>query len=188
MRGAVTELRVSRSLTEGLPVAFFSDPSGTDADQFAYNLVAAFDQVLAPVLASVDSIDAYLDPETAPADFLPWLAGWLGLAVGERWPTHRARSFVQGAAEAFLWRGTRRGVALAVRAYTGVEPDIDETGGVGFSLRPGGPVPGDGTPFLRVRVVVGDAEVDEASVDRIVADAKPAHVPHRVELVQRGWR
>jgi phage tail-like protein len=187
MRGAVADLPVSRSLTEGLPVAFFTDPTGADTEQFAYNLVAAFDQVLAPVLASLDSIHAYIDPRTAPPDFLPWLAGWLGLAVGERWPPHRARSFVEGAAEAFRWRGTRRGIALAVRAYTGVEPDIDDTGGVGFSLRPGGTVPGDQTPFLRVRVVVGDAEVDEASVDRIVADAKPAHVPHRVEVVQRGW-
>jgi phage tail-like protein len=187
MRGAVADLPVSRSLTEGLPVAFFADPSGADTERFAYNLVAAFDQVLAPVLASLDSIHAYMDPRTAPPDFVPWLAGWLGLAVGERWPAHRARSFVEGAAEAFRWRGTRRGIALAVRAYTGVEPDIDDTGGVGFSLRPGGPVPGDQTPFLRVRVVVGDAEVDEASVDRIVADAKPAHVPHRVEVVQRGW-
>ena len=46
--------------------------------------------------------------------------------------------------------------------------------------------PGEGTPRLVVRLPASDAvEVDEESLSRIVADAKPAHVPHTVELVRR---
>lgn len=177
VRGAADDLEVARSLADGLPGVFLEG-------DFAAALVRVFDQVLAPVQASIDSLDAYLDPRLAPPDFLPWLAGWLGLAVEERWTAARTRSFLLHAAEAFRWRGTRRGIALAVRAYTGVEPEVRDTGGVSASLRPGAAFPGEPAAYLLVRVPAAGPDVDAAAVDRIVADAKPAHVPHHVEVTR----
>jgi phage tail-like protein len=181
VRGSAEGLAAPYTLAAGLPPSFF----GSD---FTGEFVAAFDDVLAPVFASLDNLDAYLDPGLAPEDFLPWLAGWMGLAVDERWEPARVRGFLAGAAEMFLWAGTRQGIARAVRAYTGVEPEIEESGGVAWSPRPGAPYPGERGSRLLVRVVTDDPKLDPASIDRIVADAKPAHVPHRVEVVLRSPR
>jgi phage tail-like protein len=166
-------LEPPRSLATGLPAAFF----GND---FTANLVRAFDEVLAPVFATLDEFDAYLDPRYAPDDFLRWLAGWLGFPVGERWPPERIRTHFADARDALLWRGTVKGVAAAVRACTGREPEVTDTGGVAWSARPLGPLPGEARPQLIVRIDDPDGEVAQEVVDRVVAEVKPAHVPHQV--------
>jgi phage tail-like protein len=173
MRAGIEGLRPPESLAAGLPPAFF----GND---FTADLVAAFDEVLAPVFTTLDDFDAYLDPRYAPEDFLRWLAGWLGFPTDERWPADRLRASLDDAVEALLWRGTVRGVAAAVRAYTGEQPDVSDNGGVTSSARPLGPLPGDSRPRLVVRVPGKD--VDPEVVERIVAEVKPAQIPHEIVL------
>jgi phage tail-like protein len=34
-------------------------------------------EVLAPVVATIDCLGAYLDPALTPEDFLRWLGGWV---------------------------------------------------------------------------------------------------------------
>lgn len=177
MRGGVDGLEPGRSLAAGLPPAFF----GND---FTAGLVGAFDDVLAPVFATLDDGDAYLDPRYAPEDFLRWLAGWLGARPDERWPVERVRAAVADAREALLWRGTLRGVAAAVRACTGLQPELSDGGGVSVSGRPQGALPGDRRPQLVVRLTDPDRTVDRDAVDRAVAEIKPVHVPH-VVLIER---
>ena len=178
MRASVEGLPSPHPLAAGLPASFFGS-------EFTGQFVAAFDDVLAPVFSSLDNLDAYLDPRLAPDDFLAWLAGWVGVAVNERWPPQRVRRFVAAAAGMYRWRGTRRGIAEGVRAFVGTEPQIEESGAVAWSARPGSPYPGEPGPWLLVRVVTDDPQLDQASLDRIVADAKPAHVPHRLEVEVR---
>jgi phage tail-like protein len=169
----VDGLQPPQSLAAGLPGAFI----GND---FTREMVAAFDEVLAPVFATLDDFDAYLDPRYAPEDFLRWLAGWLGFPLDERLPADRLRVHLADAVEAVLWRGTVRGVAAAVRAYTGHQVDVLDSGGVTSSARPIGALPGQPRPRLLVRVRAGT--VDAEVVDRIVAEVKPAHVPHEIEV------
>jgi phage tail-like protein len=179
MRGTLEELRPPISLAEGMPSLLL----GSD---LADGLIDAFDVLLAPVFASIDNFDCYLDPALTPEDFLPWLASWVGVSVNERWSEERQRGFAARAVELYLWRGTARGIAAAVEVYAGVRPEIDETGATGWGRQPSGEIPGEATPHLTVRLPASDAvEVDEESLSRIVADAKPAHVPHTVELVRR---
>jgi phage tail-like protein len=179
MRGSVAQLETPVSLETGMPALLM------DSD-LANGLVGAFDTVLAPVFATIDCFDAYLDPALTPSDFLPWLASWVGVAINERWSTARQRNFVAHAVELYLWRGTVRGIAAAVEAYAGVTPEIEDNGAVGWGRQPHGEIPGDARPRLVVRVPAGDAvELDEESISRIVAEAKPAHVPHTVQLVRR---
>jgi phage tail-like protein len=173
VRGAVADLEPVRSLSAGLPAAFF----GND---FTAGLVRAFDEVLAPVFATLEDIDAYLDPRYAPDDFVRWLAGWLGFPTDERWSAERIRTHLGDALEALLWRGTVRGVAAAVRAHTGQEPEVADTGGVSWSSTPLGRLPGRSRGELVVRVPDVDGTVDAEVVDRVVGEVKPAHVPHRV--------
>jgi phage tail-like protein len=173
MRAGVDGLRPPHSLAAGLPGAFF----GND---FTRELVRSFDQVLAPVFATLDDFDAYLDPQYAPEDFLRWLAGWFGFPIDERWPANRLRAHLADAVEALVWRGTVRGVAAAVRAYTGQAPQVVDSGGVSGSARPLGALPGEPRPALLVRVVDPEGILDVAVVDRLVAEVKPAHVPHEI--------
>jgi phage tail-like protein len=174
MRGAVEGLRPPESLASALPGAFFGN-------RFTHELVGAFDEVLAPVFATIDDFAAYLDPRYAPDDFLRWLAGWVGVPLDERWSADRLRVRLGDAVEAVLWRGTIRGVAAAVRAYTGEQPEVVDTGGVASSARPLGPLPGEPRPRLLVRVR-RSRRVDADVLDRLVGDVKPAHVPHEIVI------
>ena len=52
---------------------------------------ASFDDLLAPVLLTLDTFANYLDPATTPDDMIPWLAQWLGLVnlnVERAWRRH----------------------------------------------------------------------------------------------------
>ena len=84
-RGHLPDLVSPHPLGERLPALY-------QEDSFTQRLLAAMDQVLAPVLGSLDSLDAYLDPSLAPEDFLHWLAGWLGFALDESWPLERSKN------------------------------------------------------------------------------------------------
>lgn len=179
MRGVVEGLGTPFPLIGALPGVY-------QEDEFAVRLLSAFDQVLAPVVNTVDNLDTYLDPALAPGDFVAWLAGMLGFPVGDIWPEDRVRELVSRAIEIHRWRGTVRGVRLLLSAYLGFEPDVTENGGTSWSSKPGAPMPGDAKPSLvvRVRVPRGQA-VSTTLLEALIESAKPVHVPHRLEVVGR---
>jgi len=177
MRGTIPGLDTPTELASLLPALL-------QGDDFTTRLCDGLDAVLAPVLATLDNLDAYFDPTFAPADFVDWLAGWVGIAVDENWPLERRRSMVEHAAELYRWRGTVKGLGELVALHVGVEPEIEESGGTAWSPVPGGPLPGTNVAGLVVRVRVADpASVNLARLGALVAAAKPAHVPHRLEVV-----
>ncbi len=178
MRGPVPGLASPHPVGPELP-GLYQD------DAFAQGFVAALDEVLAPAFASLDTLDAYLDPLLAPEDFLDWLAGWVGAALDQTWPVERRRAFVASAVELFRLRGTATGLAAHVAIFSGGEVEVVESGAAGWSGQPNAAIPGEAAPDLLVRVRVADPEaVDAARLDALVAGAKPAHVPHRVEVVR----
>jgi phage tail-like protein len=180
-RGLVPDIAVAHPLGEMLPSLYLDD-------EFAQQLCAGLDQVLAAAVGSLDSVDAYIDPALAPPDFLVWLAGWVGLLIDETWPEEQQRRFVTEAVDLYRWRGTIRGLAGLVKIYVGIEPEIAETGAVSWSSAPGGPLPGRASrvnPALLVRVRVPDpSAVDQRRLTAIVAAATPAHVPYKIEVRQ----
>jgi phage tail-like protein len=157
----------------------------------AQRFTAALDEVLAPVFLCLDNIHAYFDPRLAPADFLPWLAGWVGLTFDEPWPEdreerlreeRRRRRLVARAVHLYGQRGTARGLAEQVEVFTGVEPEIIESGGVAWSTKPRTPLPGSPRPHVLVRLKVSHAEtIDASRLAALVEGAKPAHVTAEVE-------
>lgn len=177
MRGLIPDLGTPQPLELMLPGLFREDG-------FATRLCGALDEVLSPVLSTLDCLDAYLDPDLTPVDFLDWLAGWVGIMLDQNWPESRRRALVGRAGELYRWQGTARGIAQHVALYTGAQPEVDDSGGTASSEAPGGQLPGRSTPEVVVRVRVTDpASVDLRHLDAIVAAAKPAHVAHRVEVV-----
>lgn len=175
-RGLVPELSSPHPLGEALP-GLYQD------DSFTQRLCAALDDVLAPVVSTLDTLDAYLDPALAPSDFVAWLASWVGVIASDAGPLDRQRELVRRAVEAYRWRGTVRGLALLVRLYTGVEPEIVDSGGARWSPTPLGEPGGDDKPLLVVRLRVEDpSTIDVRRLDSLIAAAKPAHIPHRLEV------
>src|SRR2546423_13197451 len=83
-RGLVKTLISPHPLANSLPALF-------QEDDFTQRFVSAFDAALAPVLATLDNLPAYLDPWLAPEDFLEWLASWFGMALDESWSLERRR-------------------------------------------------------------------------------------------------
>ena len=180
MRGLVPGLASPYPIGEILP-SLYRD------DYFAQHLCGGLDEVLAPVIATLDSLPAYLDPATAPEDMLGWLAGWMGIVLDGHQSAERQREFVQVGVELLQWRGTARGVRAAVDALFDVTPEIVESGGASTSTEPGSPLPGSDQPDLLVRLGVPDPEgFDVRRLEALVEMVKPAHLPHRVEVYQAG--
>ncbi len=177
MRGSLPGLETPHPLSSDLPAIYQEDEMGQ-------RFISAFDEVLAPVLATLDNLAAYLDPWLAPADFLGWLARWLGLVLDENWPGERQRAMVAGAAELYRWRGTVRGLAAQVALSTGVEPEIEETGATAWSATPGTEIPGSPMRHVTVRLRIADpSDLDVSRLQALVAAARPADVAYSVEMV-----
>ncbi|HSL34315.1 MAG TPA: phage tail protein, partial [Candidatus Limnocylindrales bacterium] len=154
---------------------------------FAQSMMSGLDEVLAPVVSTIDNIDAYLDPYLTPEDFLTWLGGWVGLAIDETWTIERRREAVGRAVELYRRRGTALGLEQQIEIHTGGTVEIIENGGTAWSIDPGGEMPGSPKPLVVVRVHVDDPKsIDPVRLDALVGAAKPAHVEHRVEIVRAG--
>ncbi|GGM03696.1 tail protein [Streptomyces fumigatiscleroticus] len=176
MRGSVDGLGSSAPIGMMLP-AVFAD------DDLAQRFVAGLDEVMAPIHNVLDCLPAYFDPALAPADFTRWLATWVGAETDGTEPDPRLRAAVAAAARLHRIRGTRRGLAEAIRLAFGVEPEISESGGADWSARPLGPVPGARRPHLHVTIRLPDpGPADEHRLDALVAAARPAHMPYTVKV------
>lgn len=180
MRGHVEDLTPPTSLAHALPAVF-------QEDDFTVRFVRAFDDVLAPVYLSMDTIDAYLDPDLTPSDFLPWLAGWVGLDLDENWTDDQARRLIATATRLFALQGTVAGVRALVLAWTDLPPqalEIVDSGGTAWSPAPLSDPPGDEVPELVVRLRIGrDERPDLERLRRFVQRTAPAQVPVRIELL-----
>lgn len=208
MRGLIEGLETPLPVLATLPAIYQDDP-------FTNRFSVAFDDALASVILTLDNLDAYVDPALAPHDFLEWLAGWVGFPIGEIWPEDRARDLVAHAVELYRWRGTVKGLRDLLTVYTGLEPEIVDTGGVRWATTSGGaasgwsaPPPagrpaaqkskskgkptkasadtGGGRPpaphlTVRVRVPKG-SETEVRQLEALIHAAKPAHVPHTLEV------
>lgn len=176
MRGTLAGIDTPRALGDALPGLYHDD-------DLAQRLAAAIDALLAPVFTSLDCLPAYLDPMLAPEDFLEWLGGWVGVTLDHTWPVERRRLMVASAVELYRVRGTAAGLAAQVAIFTGGRVEIAETGAAGWSAVANAAIPGEPQPCLTVRVTVADPEaVSVPRLDALVATAKPAHVPHRIEV------
>ena len=80
-----------------------------------------------------DSVDSNLtdgwrfyDPHVAPPEFLQWLSHWTAFTIDLDWPETQKRALVKRAVDLYRIRGTKRGLTLFLKLFTGLEPDIEE--------------------------------------------------------------
>jgi phage tail-like protein len=175
MRGMVAGLATPHPVAETLPGLLREDA-------FARQLCASFDDLLAPVLLTLDTFTDYLDPATTPEDMIGWLAQWLGLTVdpGVEHAVQRHELAVAGSLNAT--RGTRRSIELALQSALGTPVEVSDSGGARWSPSPGGELPGDPTPTVGVVVRAPAGSVDTGRLDALVRSVTPAHVARTVTV------
>lgn len=104
-----------------LPAFFREDP-------FAGRFLLAFEAVLTGGTRFTDSdvegleqivgrIADYLDPQTTPEDFLPWLAGWVALSLRADWDADTKRGFIREIVPLYRQRGTLASLQRMLEIY-----------------------------------------------------------------------
>ncbi|MFC8900640.1 phage tail protein [Streptomyces cinereoruber] len=175
-RGTVPGLATPYPLGAALPAVYAED-------DFGQRFVSGLDVILAPLFNVLDSLEAYFTPALAPADFVDYLATWVGAELEGTESLALRRRAVASAVALHRVRGTRQGLAAAVRLAFGVPPEITESGGAAWSARPLGPFPGAPAAGLHVALRVADpAAVDPHRLHAVVAAARPAHLPFTVAV------
>ncbi|QGN34978.1 phage tail protein [Microlunatus sp. Gsoil 973] len=187
MRGSVDGLSNPAPLADTLPAMLRADP-------FAAGLCQGLDEVLAPVMLSLDSFPAYLDLDTTPDDMLAWLGGWVGLISEEdELPAggdpERLRSLLASAQQLHIRRGTRLGIERAVSAELDLRCEVLETGAASWAAEPDQPLPegelsAEDVPTIEVVVYPSNGRtVDLPRLEDVLEAATPAHVRRRVRVM-----
>jgi phage tail-like protein len=164
-----------RYLRDHLPAIY------ADGD-FGMRMMAAFEAVLDPLVATLDSLAEHFDAAYAPRDVLELVSDWLALERDELRSGEERRRIVRRAPELMRLRGTRAGLELALSlAFPGIPFRIEDAGGVRISSDPDG----DWTDAPTSFVVYCDAALEQdrlAAVARLIDQAKPAHVAYRLRV------
>ncbi|HEX2301286.1 MAG TPA: phage tail protein I [Pseudonocardiaceae bacterium] len=152
-----------------LPAVFREDP-------FTGRFLLAFEAVLTGGTRFADAevegleqivgrIADYLDPQTTPEDFLPWLAGWVALSLRADWDADTKRGFIREIVPLYRQRGTLASLQRMLEIY----------------LRP------LGDEVTRDDVVIFD-EFDEPAhffqVQLTLSDANPARLRQTQEIAR----
>lgn len=108
----------SRRLISYLPGIFQND--------FMQRFMGIFEAILTPIEWNIDNFDLFLDPGTAPSDFMPWLANWFVLTFDSTWNEAQRRQLMAEAHQIYARRGTPWALSRILEIYTGEQPLIDD--------------------------------------------------------------
>lgn len=138
-------------------------------DEFLGRFLLIFESIMAPITWTIDAMDLYWTPETAPAEWLQWIGSWFDLLIVPELPLDRQREIVRQIGWLFLRRGTKAGLERLLELYFGVTPEIIEDAPCHFVVRL--PLPKDGSPALGADLA-----------DRLIDAQRPAFASYRLEV------
>lgn len=115
--------RASIRFLELLP-EIYRDETG-ESPLFLSHFLALFESITVPIEWLLNNFDRYLDPSTAPFEFLPWLERWFGLEFNETWEEVHRRAFLLNAPQMFAAKGTKRALEIALHIYAHSSPAIE---------------------------------------------------------------
>ncbi|MFM7101432.1 MAG: phage tail protein, partial [Verrucomicrobiota bacterium] len=107
-------------LRQYLPPLYREDATSAS---FLERLLANFEGQWTAIEDRMAAVQVLLDARTAPPDTLEWLAGWFGAVLDPVWDETRRRLFLRHAMTFFAYRGTVRGLHMALRLMFDCRPD-----------------------------------------------------------------
>ena len=154
-------------------------------DTFLANFLRVFDDLLQPILATIGSVDSYLDPNLTPAEMVEFLAAWVGEELTPKLPERAKRALVKEAAWLHRARGTREGLRRAFEIVVGEEVQVSENTaglrldedvqlGINSSLEAREP------HTIHILLPRSAAGIDIQVVEEILRRFKPAHAICRI--------
>ncbi|AFY57456.1 phage tail protein [Rivularia sp. PCC 7116] len=167
---------------------------------FVGRLVGIFEQAFDPVVQTIDTLWAYLDPLTAPTALQNFLAHWVAWDIDSRWDIDKQRQLIRNAITIYRWHGTRYGLRLYLHLYTGLpldedSPEVDkhisiqEVFNNGFVLGKTfigqDSMIGGGRPYhfiVRLRATES-LHIDESLVRKIIEQQKPAFSTYELSII-----
>jgi phage tail-like protein len=165
----------SSSYLQYLPAIFHEDP-------FVGRFLRAFEAVFSgPGVAgqpgleeAVTGLVRYIDPESTPEEFLPWLASWVALSLRADWDSRTKRDFIAEVVPLYRLRGTRAGLERMLEIYTREKVTVDDT----FD---------DPPHYFQVRLTLSEADQARLRAKQEIARAiidqeKPAHTFYGLKL------
>ena len=184
---APATVSVRRHLRDGMPDIYRRDATAR-RDQpppFVMRFLHALEEVLDPVVATLDSLPAHLDVDLAPEHALAGLATWLGVDDVESLPATQRREAVRRAGELGRLRGTRAGLQLALSLFfPDIPMRINDHGAVvvSESLDEQPPLTGASFDVVCERSLPPETQM---AVARCIERWKPVHAQYKLR-VRRG--
>lgn len=137
---------------------------------FMSRFLGLFEAILTPIEWNIDNFALFLNPGTAPAEFLSWLAQWYTISFDDSWSEDQRRQLLQEAHRIYGRRGTRWALSRVLEIYTGHLPDIDDESA-------------DLDPFtFTVKIPLRQKELNQELIERIIDFNKPAHTTYKLKF------
>ena len=188
------------NLLQNLPALYTQTPAFParrhdpyEEPPFFERFLRGFEDAGEPLGELLSSLHRHFDADSAPADFLPWLATWVALDLDENWLQLRRRRLIKEAIWLYRWRGTRPGLSRYLELYSGVKPEINDQPFSGMRLGPstllgrdtvlGGVQP---HTFVVTMAVADPSALNEETIRLIIESQKPAHAAYDLRIVERG--
>ena len=156
------------SLSHTSYIKYLPDIYWGNGNDFIIRFLALLESILEPIKWNVDNFDLYLDPRTAPMEFLSWLASWFDITFDESWAEGSRRTLLTEAHNIYRLRGTVWALSRLLEIYTGFKPEIDDQS---RSLDP--------FTFL-VRIPLPERQVNRSIIERLIDANKPAHTSYQL--------
>ncbi len=186
-------------LLQSLPALYTPSPTAPahrlapyEGPSFFERFLRGFEDAGEPLDELLTGLHRHFDADTAPADFLPWLATWVALDLDQNWLQLRRRRLIKEAIWLYRWRGTRPGLSRYIELYCGVRPEINDQPFSGMKLGPGtllgrDTVLGGVRPhtFLVTLAVPDPSALNEETIRLIIESQKPAHTAYELRIVGR---
>jgi phage tail-like protein len=95
-----------------------NDGPRSEAD-FLERFLCNFEGILTPLEDRIANAHLLTDPSTIPSESLDWLGSWIGFVFDPAYPDAHRREALRNTMQLHRWRGTPRGLQMAIDILTG---------------------------------------------------------------------